>query len=179
MSRLRDSAHALSRMGMLPVLSTERLLMTERVSAHLDRRVVRREAAPDLDALARPDDLSAMSDAELRRAVGAVWTMRVPEAVPAVVVAAALGRQRRSCDRAIVEAYLHHHPVDHPACETLRQAAATAAGRHAWRWRQIGEDHRLWDADAAARLVGMAPAQIGLKGRLATGAFARAIRGPG
>lgn len=145
-----------ARTGAHPVLSAERLLATERVAAGLEARRIKN--------MARIDRLS-------------------PDTLTGASVERALTSGRRSVDRAIVEAYLLHYSVDRPGFAALQAAAAIAADRHDWRWRDAGRRWHLWSgphasgealrehADPAALLR-----EAGFVGRLADGAFVSAAR---
>lgn len=187
MSRLRDTIHDVARGGVLPVLSLERLFAIEHVAARLDRQA--NPAYPPAsiaDLVETAGGVDALSTAELRRAVGAVWSVRVPAAMPARLLEALLARTRRSGDRAIIEAYLRHYPVAHAGFAALRRAAETAAERHDWRWRTAGREYHLWEADAVARCTAIlreaerpdaVRGQMGLLGKRAEGAFASLLTG--
>jgi len=153
---LREASAAIARTAAHPVLSVERLLATERVAAALEARRMKRAAR--IDRLS----LDSLAGATVERALAA---------------------GRRSVDRAIVEAYLLHYPVDRPGFAALREAAAVAADRHDWRWREAGRRWRLWEGPAGlAALLASAsdPAALlreaGFVGRLADGAFVSAAR---
>ena len=184
MTGLRAAAIALARIDRHPVLPIERLFATERVAAGLEaRRTGGAEPWPDFVARLRSGDATLLSAAALRRLVRGLWRDRSAAASAAGIVERAVAIGRRSIDRAIVEAYLLHHPVDHRAFEALRAAAALAAGRHDWRWRSAGEQWRLWDDPAAfGEALGLAddPERLlrdaGFVGPLAGGAFVSAAR---
>ena len=183
MSRLRDSALAAGRGAALPVLSQERLFAVEHVAARLDRRAG--SVARPLSVLAlKPADIEALSPRELRHALGEMWAETVPPGLRAAILTAAIGRRSRNCDRAIIESYFMRYPADHTDFGSLRDAAKAAAERHAWHWRTVGRQYRLWDADAVDRCraglrasgqPGVLLRAIGLVGTLAGGAFATSL----
>ena len=155
MSRLREVAVAFARTGAHPVLSVERLFAIERAAAGLEARRMK----------------------HARRERPSVETLTASQ------IGHALACERRSADRAIVDAYLLRYPVDHPAFAALQAAAAVAADRHDWRWREAGRRWQLWSgpdglgdalrdhADPQALLR-----EAGFVGRLAEGAFVSAAR---
>ncbi|WP_374944918.1 EH signature domain-containing protein [Sphingomonas sp.] len=118
---------------------------------------------------------------DLRRLVGGLWTDARCDAIAPAVLDAAVAVDAKSCDRAVLSAYLRHFPSDHPAFERLRAAASLTAQRRDWPWRARGERWRLWDRDAgpatiaAALLASDDPAAVlreaGLDGDLAQGEF--------
>lgn len=185
MSGLREVAAVSARRGAHPLLSVERLLASERVAAGIEaRRIGRREAWDDLVARLPGASLAALPAADQRRLLLGIWTERSIASLAGGVVEQAAAGRRRSLDRAIVEAYLLRYPSDHPAFGALRAAAALAADRHDWRWREAGARWSLWDGPAglgdalrdtfdARRLLH----ETGFVGRLANGVFLRAARG--
>ncbi len=182
MNRLHDAADALARTGAYPLLSIERLFATERVAAALEaRRMESRESWRERIERAAETGVASLPPADLRRLVSGIWTERAHARLAAPIVEAAATRGRRSLDRALIAAYLIEYPVDHAAFAPLRAAAAAAADRHAWRWRDAGATWRLWEGPA---MLGAALAEAGdpsallrdagLVGRLAGGAFVSA-----
>jgi hypothetical protein len=147
MSGLRDAAERLRRSEPLPILSLERLFVTERAAAQLAGR---RYDTGERSAETR----------ELRLGLAAI--LHAPQ--PAALLDEALAVDRRSVDRAIVAAYLAALPTDHVDLPALRDAAETAATRHDWRWRELGERLRLWsperDASGVWRLPERARAEL-------------------
>lgn len=184
MSGLRRAAEDIARTGIHPVLTAERLFAIERIAAELDALRVRgTEPWSDLLLRAR-EDLAALPDGALRRLIAGVWRDRAASGIVAALLAEALARRRRGCDRAIIESYLRAHPRDHPAFPALREAAALAAERHDWPLRTRGRRWLLWSEDAPERLraaiAAGAPAEAllaeaGLTGVLRHGAFAASI----
>lgn len=85
---------------------------------------------------------------DLRRLVNEMWPDRRCDMVAPGVLDAAVAKDAKSVDRAVLTAYLRHFPLDHPHFERLRAASALTAGRRDWPWRQRGEDWALWDKDA-------------------------------
>jgi hypothetical protein len=184
MSRLRDSSVAFARTGAHRLLSIERLFATERIAAGLEARRIG-QAEPFAELVERTADkgVAGLSVADLRRLLAGIWTDRSRARLAGTIVDHALGVARRSVDRALVAAYLLDYPVDHSAFEALRAAAAVAAERHIWSWRDAGRAWRLWDgpallgdalrdADDATLLL----REAGFVGRLVDGAFVSAAR---
>lgn len=156
--RCHEAAARAARLGVLPLLPAERLLASERTAAALAARAFR-----------PPTTVAGAIDP---RDVRAGWG-------DGDLIGRALAEGRRSLDRAIVETYLRDYPVRHPGFATLAAAAATAAERHDWHWREAGRHWRLWDGPDALRAAPSRAAGLraaGLVGGLATGAFARAVR---
>lgn len=181
MSGLKDSAYGIASSGVFPALSSERLFAIEHVAAMLDRQQTQLpEPWAELIERVREEGVDILSDSDLRRALDRIWTDRTATALAAPLVAAAIARQRRSLDRALIHAYLSRYPTGHRAFETLREAAARAADRHDWRWRDRGRQFGLWEPDAATLALKLGAGmdrtmlldQAGLTGTLAEGAFA-------
>jgi hypothetical protein len=128
---LKRAAYKLSRPDAWPTLTGERLLATERAAALLEGRRWPK----------------GRSTATLRRQVLALGNDAKADAS---VLVDALAADRRSLDRAIILAYLQSMPSKHPAFEAFRVAAETAANRHDWHWRILGEHHRLWSPQRTA-----------------------------
>jgi hypothetical protein len=179
--RLRQSALGAGHGALLPVLPLERLFALEHVSATMDRHPLDMARSLLPTSTSESDRIDGLSPAALRRALDRIWGKGVPRGVVAAVLEGALAQARRSCDRAIIEAYLVHYPDDHADFALLRDTARTAADRHAWGWRTIGREHRLWDEDALDRCARACRAAtetaafvrgLGLIGRLASGRFA-------
>jgi hypothetical protein len=187
MTGLRKSAEAIARTGTHPALTAERLFATERVAAGLDAlRVTPFEPWELLVARAMPE-LATLTDGELRRLIDGIWHRPGPGRAAAPIVGEALTRNRRNCDRALIDAYLRHWPKDHPTFRILRESAGFAAGRHDWPWRERGQRWRLWESDGPDALraaiadggdAGALLAEAGLAGALGDGAFAAAVRAP-
>ncbi|HEY0270530.1 MAG TPA: hypothetical protein VGC10_06035 [Sphingomonas sp.] len=185
MTGLRRAAETIARTGIHPVLTAERLFASERVAAGLDAlRVAPFEPWDELVARALAD-ISVLSAGELRRLIDGVWRDPAPGRLAIALAGAVLARGGRSGDRALIEAWLRHYPRDHGGFDALREAAATAAGRHDWAWRERGRRWRLWAEDAPALLRAAIAdggeadallAEAGLTGTLAHGAFADAVR---
>jgi hypothetical protein len=185
MTALRNAAEAIARTGTLPVLTAERLFASERVAAGLDaHRVPALEPWDELLARAGAE-LADLPDGALRRLIDGIWDTSAGGRLAAALPAEALARRRRGCDRAVIEAYLRHYPRGHPAFEALREAAAIAAERHDWRWRERGRRWQLWASDAPDLLraeiargtaIDSLLAEAGLIGTLAQGAFVSAVR---
>lgn len=186
MNRLHESTQAIRGGVVWPVLSQERLFATEHVAAKLDLRPSE-TACSVLAHTLLPGAVAGLSASDLRQALDDAWSGPVPPAVPAALLASALARNRRSCDRAVIEAYFMRYPASHAGFALLREAACTAAERHAWHWRVAGRRYRLWDADAADRCAAIHAApdaarallrELGLIGRLAQGGFAAILLPP-
>lgn len=184
MSALREASVAIARTAAFPVLSVERLFAAERVAAGLEtRRIGLGRSLADIADRASDKGVAALAVADLRRLLAAVWTDRRYARFAEPVVERVLGLGRRSADRALIVAYLRDYPVDHPAFATLRDAVAVAAGRHDWRWREVGTQWTLWEAPTAlgeALRLAADPAALlrdaGFVGRLADGVFVSAAR---
>jgi hypothetical protein len=86
---------------------------------------------------------------DLRRLVGELWDDSRCDAIAPAVLDAAVTANAKSCDRAVLVAYLRHFPSAHPAFERLRAAAALTAERRDWPWRARGQ---RWRLDAAQRI---------------------------
>jgi hypothetical protein len=112
-------------------LSFERLFAVQRASASIASR--------------RLDSGNGTERARmLRRQIAA------PEASGhelAEIVDRALQEDKRSVDRAIIHAYLAAMPSAHADFPLLLRAAEIAAGRHSWRWRDVGRQLALWSPD--------------------------------
>jgi hypothetical protein len=185
MTALRKAAEAIARTGIHQVLTAERLFASERVAAGLDAlRVATIEPWDELAARAGAD-ITALADGELRRLIDGIWHQPGGGRLAATSMAEAAVRRRRSCDRAVIEAYLRHYPQDHPAFGALRTAAEAAAIRHDWAWQERGRRWRLWEKDAPDLLraaiaeggdAGALLAEAGLVGALRDGAFATVVR---
>jgi len=184
MSRLREASRALARTGAHPVLPVERLFAIERIAAGLEtRRIARPAPWLDLADQARDDGLGSLPIADLRRLLRPIWADRAQTRLAGALVERLAEDARRSTDRALITSYLVAYPVDHPAFERLRAAAAAGADRHAWQWREAGRAWQLWDGPAAfgkalKRAVdGQALLRdAGLVGSLADGGFVSAAR---
>jgi hypothetical protein len=183
-SRLREAAVACARTGAHPLLSVERLLATERVAAALEaRRMNAVDAWSGLVAGAVDKGIAALIAADVRRLLAGIWTDRVHARLAGPLVDRALALDRCSIDRALITAYLRDYPTDHIAFEPLRAAAAAAADRRDWPWRDAGRTWRLWDGPAALGAALHQAAEphallraTGFGGRLGDGAFVSAAR---
>jgi hypothetical protein len=109
-------------------LSFDRLFAVQRASASLESR--RLKTGRRTEAMRK-----------LRRQVAA---SKADSPDLLVLLDHALQEERRSVDRAIIHAYLAAMPSAHANFPLLRQAAETAADRHAWSWRDIGRRLALW-----------------------------------
>lgn len=125
-------------------------------------------------------DPTRLQRRDLRRLVSDMWPDERCDPISAAVLAAAVGANAKSLDRAVLTAYLRHYPSDHPAFERLRNASALTAGRRDWPWRERGEQWGLWDREGPMRLArrllegGDAAAMLraaGFEGDLAEGDF--------
>jgi hypothetical protein len=98
-------------------------------------------------------DLRRLAPRDLRRLVGEMWTDQRCDAVAPAVLDEAIRVGRKSCDGAVILAYLRHLPTDHPAFDRLAAAAALAADRREWLWAERGRRWQLWNpADGPAKL---------------------------
>lgn len=172
MSPLRDAIQCARDTQAYPALPTERLLASERSAAALEGR---RAGAIRSAALLDASDPASLGEADLVRLIDPVWADGARVRLALAVTEVALGRRRRSLDRAVIHAYLLRYPRTHPAFEVLRAAAGVAAARHDWGW---ADRVALWAADAPAALAARLATDagltgLGLRGTLRTGAFAR------
>ncbi len=186
MSALREASTASARMGAHPLLSVERLFASERIAAGLEARRIERVSVWDELVDRASAGPATLSPADLRRLLAGIWSERAHAGLAAPIVERAVAFGRRSVDRAILSAYLLDHPVDHRAFAALRAAAAVAADRHDWGWREAGRRWCLWegpDALGAAIREAAEPSALlreaGFVGRLADGAFVSAARTEG
>jgi hypothetical protein len=181
-SALREASVALARKGGYPVLSIERLFAIERVAAGIEaRRIPGGLGAAELIERAEDKGLGALSIADLRRLLRAIWADRGRARLASALVERLAEDGRRSVDRALIATYLGAYPADHPAFERLRAAAAAAADRHDWAWRAAGQTWRLWEGiDTVGKALQTASDPVallrdtGLVGHLANGAFVTA-----
>jgi hypothetical protein len=183
-SRLREASVAFARTGAYPLLSVERMFAVERVAAALEaRRLGGVEPWPELIERATATGCAGLSASAVRRLLSGIWADRAQAQLASAIVGEAVAIERRSTDRTLIACYLRDYPVDHIAFAPLRDAAAIAAERHAWSWRDAGRRWRLWEGPAllgeALRKAGDPQRllhEAGFTGRLADGAFVSAAR---
>ena len=101
-----------------------------------------------------------LAPAELRRALAPAWRSvdrTNPVALDWVlgITTEALLQERRPTDRAIVTTWLDVFP-NGAGAPRLAAAAAVAAERHDWPYRQAGRKYNLWDAGDAVAALGPA-----------------------
>ena len=118
---------------------------------------------------------------DLRRLVSELWNDPRCDDIAPAALNAAVAADAKSCDRAVLLAYLRHFPSDHPAFERLRSAASMTAERRDWPWRDRGRRWLLWDPGAGPATVAKAllanddPLSVlrasGLDGDVAQGEF--------